>query len=197
VGLSYESFALDEVKARIHGQTAVVTGRQKQAGASHSLVNSGTTGASHIDIHTRGRMSTEWLAEQEMKSGSSGCNSTASTGREDRNGAPRRWKRSRVTRRRPGSTTWPSRTTSGSTRSWAARGERARVLRDALVPRRPHGARQARGLGVGSTFQAAGDMRRKRPGQLVMSRSVFRISSLALYFQSLREVVEETATSIR
>jgi hypothetical protein len=68
VGLSYESFALDEVKARIHGQAAVVTGREKQAGASHRLVNSGTTGASHIDIHARGRMSTEWLEEQVMKS---------------------------------------------------------------------------------------------------------------------------------
>ena len=42
--------------------------------------------------------------------------------------------------------------------------ERARVLRDALIPRRLHGARQAQGDGVGSTFQALGDMRRKRPG---------------------------------
>jgi Domain of unknown function (DUF4440) len=31
-GLSYESFALEEVEVRLHGETAVLTGRQKQAG---------------------------------------------------------------------------------------------------------------------------------------------------------------------
>ena len=31
-GLSYESFALDEVEARLYGEAAVVTGRQKQTG---------------------------------------------------------------------------------------------------------------------------------------------------------------------
>src|SRR5215210_6892940 len=31
-GLSYESFALDEVEARLYEEAAVVTGRQKQAG---------------------------------------------------------------------------------------------------------------------------------------------------------------------
>ena len=38
-------------------------------------------------------------------------------------------------------------------------------------------------------FQAAGDMRRKWLGQLVMSRLVFRIGTLAHYFLFLREVV--------
>jgi ketosteroid isomerase-like protein len=31
-GLSYESFAIDELQARFYGQAAVVTGHQKQAG---------------------------------------------------------------------------------------------------------------------------------------------------------------------
>src|SRR5215208_2640567 len=31
-GLSYESFALEEVEARCYGETAVATGRQRQAG---------------------------------------------------------------------------------------------------------------------------------------------------------------------
>jgi quercetin dioxygenase-like cupin family protein len=33
------------------------------AGTPHKFVNSGTGRARHVDIHTRGRMSTEWLEE--------------------------------------------------------------------------------------------------------------------------------------
>lgn len=56
-GLSYESFALDEVEARIHGQAAVVTGRQKQAGGFQGNDVGGEFRATVVLVGREGR----WL----------------------------------------------------------------------------------------------------------------------------------------
>jgi quercetin dioxygenase-like cupin family protein len=44
------------------GQIVVVP-----AGAPHKFVNSGTTGARHIDIHASPRMTTVWLEDEDME----------------------------------------------------------------------------------------------------------------------------------
>ena len=56
-GLSYESFALDEVEARLYEGAAVVTGRQKQAGAFQGNDVGGKFRASLVLVEEEGR----WL----------------------------------------------------------------------------------------------------------------------------------------
>lgn len=56
-GLSYESFALEEVEARFYGETAVVTGRQRQAGGFQGNDVGGKFRASLVLVEEEGR----WL----------------------------------------------------------------------------------------------------------------------------------------
>ena len=56
-GLSYESFALDEVEARLYEGAAVVTGRQKQAGAFQGNDVGGEFRATVVLVERDGR----WL----------------------------------------------------------------------------------------------------------------------------------------
>ena len=56
-GLSYESFALEEVEARLYGDAAVVTGRQKQAGGFQGNDVGGEFRASLMLVEREGR----WL----------------------------------------------------------------------------------------------------------------------------------------
>ncbi len=56
-GLSYESFALEEVEARLYGDAAVVTGRQKQAGGFQGNDVGGEFRASLVLVEREGR----WL----------------------------------------------------------------------------------------------------------------------------------------
>jgi ketosteroid isomerase-like protein len=56
-GLSYESFALEEVEARLYGDAAVVTGRQKQAGGFQGNDMTGEFRASLVLVEREGR----WL----------------------------------------------------------------------------------------------------------------------------------------
>lgn len=56
-GLSYESFVLDEVEARLHGQAALVTARQKQAGEFQGDDVGGEFRASLVLVEEDGR----WL----------------------------------------------------------------------------------------------------------------------------------------
>lgn len=56
-GLSYESFALDEVEARFYGEAAVVTGRQKQAGGFQGHDVGGEFRATLVLVERDGR----WL----------------------------------------------------------------------------------------------------------------------------------------
>ena len=56
-GLSYESFALEEMEARLYGDAAVVTGRQKQAGGFQGNDVGGEFRASLVLVEREGR----WL----------------------------------------------------------------------------------------------------------------------------------------
>ena len=56
-GLSYESFTLEEVEARLYGDAAVVTGRQKQAGGFQGNDVGGEFRASLMLVEREGR----WL----------------------------------------------------------------------------------------------------------------------------------------
>jgi ketosteroid isomerase-like protein len=56
-GLSYESFSLEEVEARLHGDAAIVTGRQKQAGGFQGNDVGGEFRASLVLVEREGR----WL----------------------------------------------------------------------------------------------------------------------------------------
>jgi quercetin dioxygenase-like cupin family protein len=55
-----------ELTFRVGGDTLEASGGQiviAPAGTPHKFTNSGTRRARHVDIHTRGRMDTEWLEE--------------------------------------------------------------------------------------------------------------------------------------
>ena len=56
-GLSYESFAIEDVEARLYGETAVVTGRQRQAGGFQGNDVGGEFRASLVLVEEEGR----WL----------------------------------------------------------------------------------------------------------------------------------------
>ncbi len=56
-GLSYESFALEELEACLYGDAAVVTGRQKQAGGFQGNDVTGEFRASLVLVEREGR----WL----------------------------------------------------------------------------------------------------------------------------------------
>jgi ketosteroid isomerase-like protein len=56
-GLSYESFALDEVDVRLYGEVAVLTGRQKQAGSFQGNDVGGEFRATVVLVEREGR----WL----------------------------------------------------------------------------------------------------------------------------------------
>ena len=64
-----EVFVVEEGELTFTVGDATVEARGGQiviapAGTPHKFVNSGTTRARHIDIHTKGRMITEWLEDQ-------------------------------------------------------------------------------------------------------------------------------------
>jgi ketosteroid isomerase-like protein len=56
-GLSYDSFALDEVDVHLHGDAAVVTGRQRQAGTFQGNDVAGEFRATLVLVEGDGR----WL----------------------------------------------------------------------------------------------------------------------------------------
>jgi hypothetical protein len=66
--LSYESFVLDEVEARLYGGAAVVTGRQKQAGAFQGNDVGGEFRATVVLVERDGR----WLLQDGTRAPSRG-----------------------------------------------------------------------------------------------------------------------------